>query len=523
LKQLTDAGVRVFLYLEDRERTLDNAMDKVMLSLSNFASEMEREKAGQRTYDAMLRKAKAGYVTGGKVFGYQNLREDSHVKRVIDEAEAQTVRRIFTEYADGLGMLTIAHRLNADGVKPPRGRGWSPSGIREMLRRSLYRGEIVWNKSQKIVRGGTKAQRKREASEWLIQAAPALRIIPEELAARVTERLDRTAALYPRGRAGKLMSRPWSRDESDYLLTGFIQCASCGGAMGTITPRHGVGESRHPVPHYVCLNATRRGAAVCKNRVNIRNERLDKEILHSVCQALDPSILNAAVDLAVAELTQGVAEHQSRKAVVERELDEVQHRLDRLLDALGDASLPRDEVAGRLNAEKARKDALTAERDRLAGMLSVADLDAEKIKADLHVKVQDIVAVLGQERPQARQMLRKLLAGKIVLHPAGLAGKKDRGYCFEGTLTIDRLISGEVLNKVTPLGLVAPTGFATWWAHTSGSPSRAPPSGPRRPARPLTAEHLKRLRSGPCLVRHALDVTNCVLRGRWLIKVHPGI
>ena len=43
LKQLTDAGVRVFLYLEDRERTLDNAMDKVMLSLSNFASEMERE------------------------------------------------------------------------------------------------------------------------------------------------------------------------------------------------------------------------------------------------------------------------------------------------------------------------------------------------------------------------------------------------------------------------------------------------------------------------------------------------
>src|SRR5262249_24457596 len=33
LKQITDAGVRVFFYLEDRERTLDSAMDKVMLSL----------------------------------------------------------------------------------------------------------------------------------------------------------------------------------------------------------------------------------------------------------------------------------------------------------------------------------------------------------------------------------------------------------------------------------------------------------------------------------------------------------
>ena len=72
LKQTMDAGVSVFFYLEDRERKLDSAMDKVMLSLVNYASETERERAKQRTYDAMLRKAKAGHVTGGKVFGYDN-------------------------------------------------------------------------------------------------------------------------------------------------------------------------------------------------------------------------------------------------------------------------------------------------------------------------------------------------------------------------------------------------------------------------------------------------------------------
>src|SRR5499433_1918738 len=47
LKQIIDAGVRVFFYLEEKERTLDSAMDKVMLSLTNFASEMERERARQ--------------------------------------------------------------------------------------------------------------------------------------------------------------------------------------------------------------------------------------------------------------------------------------------------------------------------------------------------------------------------------------------------------------------------------------------------------------------------------------------
>ena len=71
LKQITDAGVRIFFYLEDRERTLDSAIEKVMLSLTNFAAEMERERAKQRTYDALLRKAKAGH-RGGRVYGYDN-------------------------------------------------------------------------------------------------------------------------------------------------------------------------------------------------------------------------------------------------------------------------------------------------------------------------------------------------------------------------------------------------------------------------------------------------------------------
>src|ERR671914_2220332 len=65
LKQLIQAGVRVFFYLEDRERTLDSPTDKIMLSLTAFADELEREKARQRTYDAMSRKARAGHVTGG--------------------------------------------------------------------------------------------------------------------------------------------------------------------------------------------------------------------------------------------------------------------------------------------------------------------------------------------------------------------------------------------------------------------------------------------------------------------------
>ncbi len=64
---------------------------------------MERDKARQRTDDAMLeRKARAGHVTGGRVFGYDNVEvldarrpaRSTSVRRVDDE-QAAVVRRIF--------------------------------------------------------------------------------------------------------------------------------------------------------------------------------------------------------------------------------------------------------------------------------------------------------------------------------------------------------------------------------------------------------------------------------------------
>ncbi len=66
-KQIVDAGVLVFFYLTNQERTLDSATDKMLLALTNFASEFEREKASQRTHAAteqrdILKKAAAYFA-----------------------------------------------------------------------------------------------------------------------------------------------------------------------------------------------------------------------------------------------------------------------------------------------------------------------------------------------------------------------------------------------------------------------------------------------------------------------------
>jgi site-specific DNA recombinase len=242
LKQLVTAGVRVFFYLEDRERTLDSPTDKIMLSLTAFADELEREKARQRTYDAMVRKARAGHVTGGRVFGYANVEilgadgKRSHVERRINDDEAAIVQRIFTMGAAGQGLRTIAKALNGDRVPAPRAQqgrpsAWASTSVREVLYRDLYRGVIVWNKTRKRNTWGLEHRSAKAATDWITIDAPALRMVSEAQWLAAHGRLEHTRQTYLRGTHGHLWGRSADGHESKYLLTGLSRCGLCGGTL----------------------------------------------------------------------------------------------------------------------------------------------------------------------------------------------------------------------------------------------------------------------------------------------------
>jgi hypothetical protein len=178
---------------------------------------MEREKARQRTYDALLRKAKAGHTTGGRVFGYDNLDVlgragvRSHVERRINESEADIIREIFRLSAAGHGMKAIAKRLNAEGVRSPRaqrGRSqtWAPSSVREVLFRDLYRGRITWNRTRKRNQWGEHAQTARPESDWLEVPAPHLAIVSAEAWEAAHTRLTAVRAVYMNGTGGRRLA-----------------------------------------------------------------------------------------------------------------------------------------------------------------------------------------------------------------------------------------------------------------------------------------------------------------------------
>src|SRR5262245_57817639 len=121
LSRLYDAGVRLFYYQEDREVNLDDATGRFMEQVRGYASEAYRESVTKHMVDALKRKAKAGHVHGGRVFGYDNVRVEGHVERQIDEAEAAVVRQVFEAFTRGARPKRIAADLTAADAPACRG------------------------------------------------------------------------------------------------------------------------------------------------------------------------------------------------------------------------------------------------------------------------------------------------------------------------------------------------------------------------------------------------------------------
>jgi recombinase len=96
--------------------------------------------------------------------------------------------------------------LNEDSVAPPRrASGWAPTAVREILLRTLYRGEVVWNRKQKRDRWGVKKYLDRPEAEWIRLDSAELRIVPDTLWQAAHRRLDQARELYA-GTGGGLPS-----------------------------------------------------------------------------------------------------------------------------------------------------------------------------------------------------------------------------------------------------------------------------------------------------------------------------
>jgi DNA invertase Pin-like site-specific DNA recombinase len=268
-----------------------NETSALLASVYGGIDSLELRKIKERTHRGLRERAKAGYSTGGRVYGYDTVPidpddPDSKKRYTVNTSEAEVIVEIFQRYADGESTKAICDDLNRRGVPSPgstwnrtkrRCRGWVHTALAGnartfdgMLRREMYVGTLIWNRCQwKKVPGTSRRKREvRPESEWTVAEAPELRIIDADLWDRVQARLKT-----PRRKTAKPKRLPGRPPR--YLLSGLLKCGECGANFIMQDARA-----------YGCSSHTNGGRHLCDNDIRVKRETAEDALLANVKKQL---------------------------------------------------------------------------------------------------------------------------------------------------------------------------------------------------------------------------------------------
>ncbi len=329
-KQLSFDGVQIVTLAE-------GPVNELHIGLKGTMNALYLKDLGDKTHRGLRGRVEDGRSGGGIAYGYDVVRElDARGEpirggRTVNDAEAAIVHRVFREYANGKSPVAIARDLNCEGVPGPQGQLWQGTTIRGhvtrgtgLLNNELYVGRLVWNR-QRYVKNpatGKRVSRLNPPEERIVHEVPELRIVDDELWARVKARQEGI-----RNSEGVTKARKrefWKHRRPRHLLTGLVHCEVCGSAMVS------VGSLYLGCP-------TARGGGDCSNGKSIRRDRLEAVVVDALkCNLMAPDAVEEFVRT-VNEATNRARMEMSatRKAWI-REVDELTKKLDGLYDAIAD-------------------------------------------------------------------------------------------------------------------------------------------------------------------------------------------
>ncbi len=330
-EQLSFIGVRLVAVSQGIDS--DDEQADVMMTVHGLVDSIYIKELAKKTHRGLEGIALAGFHTGGKCFGYRNVKVGDRVHLEIDQDEASIIRRIFEMSASGISLKKITSALNAEGVPPPRGSkqknkpSWVYTAVREMIRRELYIGRIVWNKRKFKKRPGTNKRISilRPENEWVVTEDASLRIVSQDIWDRVQRRNEIIARQFGTGRPS-LLKRSAS---VPYIFSGILKCGICGANLAIV---EGQGKASSRVGLYGCPHHRNRG--VCPNSVLQRHDQIEDLLLAGLRDRLmQPNAVAYAVSRIEAALLND-ASHSSETADISRKAADLEGQLNNIADAI---------------------------------------------------------------------------------------------------------------------------------------------------------------------------------------------
>ncbi len=355
-------GVRVVSITEQAD---DTPTGKLLEAIIESVDEFYSENLAQEVTRGLREASSRGFwMTTYAPYGYRRVHVQDGVKNrpklELNPPYDAMARRIFDMALQGKSTLDIAKTLNTEGIPTVNGKRWVKTTIYSMLQNEAYAGTVVWGVNAK-------------------DGAPPVRVEDAHPAIISKRDFQRVRKLLGSRAPRKVNPR---RASSPYLLSGILECETCGKAMTASEAKSG------RYTYYVCQSLLKRGKAVCRTpRLNAK--KIEKIIIDELrTNILTESNIRDLVKLLDEEMD-GVAREQREKLEsIEEELEDVKRRLGRIWHIIETTDIEMADASERIREHRERKE-----------KLEVAAEEARALLAERRVMLDsaDIIAAFAEE------------------------------------------------------------------------------------------------------------------------------
>lgn len=373
-------NVRYIALLDNIDTYFDAGMND-MAPFKGVINDMYVRDISKKIRSSLIERKKAGNFLGVTApYGYE---KDSNNKfhLVINEKEAEIVKRVFRLYLEGNGLTRIAQILTKDGVPVPgesRNIGktrktalyssWKQTTIRRILDNRVYLGELVQFKRRKINYKSKRRITVPEEERYICKGTHEA-IIDEESFNAVQNILKK--------------NKSFKGTKHDYLFKGLLFCSECGARLNVTYSNYALkkyGEYRYTT---ICYSYSRLYSDICTRHSNSIPELEEVLIKHikEVCsryinENLQDELINMAKKQKQLELKQ--ISNEKRLETLEQKISDI---------GLYIKNLYMDKVKGVVN-----------ENDYISLLA-----DFTKDKDNLIKEKEELIKIINNQKPQINE------------------------------------------------------------------------------------------------------------------------
>ena len=291
-------NVRYIALLDNIDTYIDSGMND-MAPFKGVINDMYVRDISKKIRSSLIERKKAGNFLGVTApYGYKK-DPNNKFHLVINEKEAEVVKRVFRLYLEGNGLTKIAQILTKDGVLVPgesRNIGktrktalyssWKQTTIRRILDNRVYLGELVQFKRRKINYKSKRRITVPEEERYICKGTHEA-IIDEESFNAVQNILKK--------------NKSFKGTKHDYLFKGLLYCAECGARLNVTYSNYALkkyGEYRYTT---ICYSYSRLYSDICtrhSNSIPELEEVLIKHIKEVCSRYINENLQNELISMA---------------------------------------------------------------------------------------------------------------------------------------------------------------------------------------------------------------------------------